>query len=69
MNHDERAPNSELDSRVEMDYGLPAFASAGAEAASVEAANAEVPGTAMPSDRLYQVAAMMVGIFLLATLI
>jgi hypothetical protein len=59
MNHNERAPNSAMDSRLELDNSLPVMTAAGVEASV----------TVAPSDRVYQVAAMTAGIFLLATLL
>jgi hypothetical protein len=48
-----------MDSRLELDKSLPVMTAAGVEASV----------TVAPSDRVYQVAAMTAGIFLLATLL
>lgn len=59
MNPDERARNSAPDSQVESKQSPRAFASVSAEA----------PLATIASDRMYQLAAMTAGIFLLATLL
>ena len=51
MNHNERALNSAMDSRLELDNSLPVMTAAGVEASV----------TVAPSDRVYQVAAMTAG--------
>jgi hypothetical protein len=54
-----KAPNSALVSQWEPSHGLNGFVAAAATATVAP----------VPSDRLYQVAAMTAGIFLLATLL